>query len=206
MDWKFIVLAAVLAAIAAVFAYRFAQSKTNAAVIAAEAKIDEANRSAERIVSEATRNAENAKKEAVLSAKEEILQLKANSEAEEKKRKQELQGIENRIMQREETLDKRSDSLDKREHQLSSLAGTLLREFATVELHLCTVNLHLRYFDVGKAVVNGLIVTNGSHVELGDGVVLTHGELQRAARQYWRIVSYFQYPIEKLHYRRLHHR
>ena len=125
MDWKFIVLAAVLAAIAAVFAYRFAQSKTNAAVIAAEAKIDEANRSAERIVSEATRNAENAKKEAVLSAKEEILQLKANSEAEEKKRKQELQGIENRIMQREETLDKRSDSLDKREHQLSSLAGQL---------------------------------------------------------------------------------
>ncbi|MDO5108039.1 MAG: Rnase Y domain-containing protein, partial [Coriobacteriaceae bacterium] len=104
MDWKFIVLAAVLAAIAAVIAYRFAQSKTNAAVIAAEAKIDEANRSAERIVSEATRNAENAKKEAVLSAKEEILQLKANSEAEEKKRKQELQGIENRIMQREETL------------------------------------------------------------------------------------------------------
>ena len=118
-------LAAVVAAIAAVVAYRFAQSKTNAAVIAAEAKIDEANRSAERIVSEATRNAENAKKEAVLSAKEEILQLKANSEAEEKKRKQELQGIENRIMQREETLDKRSDSLDKREHQLSSLAGQL---------------------------------------------------------------------------------
>ena len=125
MDWKFIILAAVCAAVAAVIAYRFAQSKTNAAVVAAEAKIDEANRSAERIVSEASRNAENAKKEAVLSAKEEILQLKANSEAEEKKRKQELQGIENRIMQREETLDKRSDSLDKREHQLSSLAGQL---------------------------------------------------------------------------------
>ena len=114
MDWKFIILAAVCAAVAAVIAYRFAQSKTNAAVVAAEAKIDEASR-----------NAENAKKEAVLSAKEEILQLKANSEAEEKKRKQELQGIENRIMQREETLDKRSDSLDKREHQLSSLAGQL---------------------------------------------------------------------------------
>ncbi len=125
MDWKIIILAAVCAAVAAVIAYRFAQSKTNAAVVAAEAKIDEANRSAERIVSEASRNAENAKKEAVLSAKEEILQLKANSEAEEKKRKQELQGIENRIMQREETLDKRSDSLDKREHQLSSLAGQL---------------------------------------------------------------------------------
>ena len=125
MDWKFIILAAVCAAVAAVIAYRFAQSKTNAAVVAAEAKIDEASRNAERIVSEASRNAENAKKEAVLSAKEEILQLKANSEAEEKKRKQELQGIENRIMQREETLDKRSDSLDKREHQLSSLAGQL---------------------------------------------------------------------------------
>ena len=53
MDWKIIVIAAVCAAIAAVIAYRFAQSKTNAAVVAAEAKIDEANRSAERIVSEA---------------------------------------------------------------------------------------------------------------------------------------------------------
>ena len=125
MDWKYILLAAVCAAVAALITYRSAQSKTNARVIAAEAKIDEANRSADRIVAEATRNAENAKKEAVLSAKEEILQLKANSEAEEKKRKQELQNLENRIMQREETLDKRSDSLDKREHQLSSLAGQL---------------------------------------------------------------------------------
>ena len=84
MDWKYILLAAVCAAVAALITYRSAQSKTNARVIAAEAKMDEANRSADRIVAEATRNAENAKKEAVLSAKEEILQLKANSEAEEK--------------------------------------------------------------------------------------------------------------------------
>ena len=84
MDWKYILLAAVCAAvcaaIAALITYRSAQSKTNARVIAAEAKIDEANRSADRIVAEATRNAENAKKEAVLSAKEEILQLKQQFE------------------------------------------------------------------------------------------------------------------------------
>ncbi len=125
MDWKIILVAAVCAAIAALIAYRYAQSKTNARVISAEAKIDEANKTAERITAEATRNAETAKKEAILSAKEEIIALKAASEAEEKKRKQELQTLENRIMQREETLDHRNESLDKREHQLSSLQGQL---------------------------------------------------------------------------------
>ena len=122
-----IIVGVVCAVIAAVVTYLYAQSKTNARVLQAEAKIDEANRTAERITNEATRNAETARKEAILSAKEEILQLKQNSEAEEKKRKKELQGLENRIMQREESLDHRNESLDRREHQLSSLQGQLER-------------------------------------------------------------------------------
>ena len=122
-----VIVGVVCAAIAAVVTFLYAQSKTNARVLQAEAKIDEANRTAERITSEATRHAETARKEAILSAKEEILQLKQNSEAEEKKRKKELQSLENRIMQREESLDHRNESLDRREHQLSSLQGQLDR-------------------------------------------------------------------------------
>ena len=61
----------------------------------------------------------------MLEAKEEILQLKQNSEAEEKKRKGELQSMEGRIMQREESLDRRNDALDKRERQLSGLQSQL---------------------------------------------------------------------------------
>ena len=127
MDYRTVIVGVVCAAIAAVVTFLYAQSKTNARVLRAEAKIDEANRTAERITADAARDAETAKKEAILSAKEEILQLKQNSEAEEKKRKKELQGLENRIMQREESLDHRSESLDRREHQLSSLQGQLDR-------------------------------------------------------------------------------
>ena len=53
--------------------------------------------------------------------------MKQNAEAEEKKRKSELRSMENRILQREESLDHRNDALDKREHQLSSLQGQLDR-------------------------------------------------------------------------------
>jgi len=126
MEWMYaIIVGLVCAALAAFITYRYAQSKTNARVVNAEAKIDEANRTAERIAAEAARHAETAKKEAVLEAKEQIIALKTASEAEEKRRKKELQTLENRIMQREETLDHRNESLDKREHQLSSLAGQL---------------------------------------------------------------------------------
>ncbi len=100
-------------------------SRNKSDIKSAQNQIAEAQRQAEKINSEALRQAETSKKEAILEAKEKILALKATSEAEEKKRKQELQNLENRIMQREETIDHRNESLDKREHQLSSLQGQL---------------------------------------------------------------------------------
>ncbi|MBR2682122.1 MAG: ribonuclease Y, partial [Atopobiaceae bacterium] len=64
---------------------------------------------------------------ALVEAREEILQLRKESEGEEKRRKSELQSLENRIMQREESLEHRNDALDRKEHQLSSLQGQLDR-------------------------------------------------------------------------------
>ena len=135
---EYAVIGVICAAVGAVIAYFFAQSQANSSLQNAKNKLAEAEREAERITadaerqasritSEAEHEAENSKKEALLSAKEEILQLRQASESEEKKRKSELRNLENRIMQREESLDKRSDSLDKREHQLSSLQGQLDR-------------------------------------------------------------------------------
>ena len=59
--------------------------------------------------------------------KKKFFKLKQAAEAEEKKRKSEPRSMENRILQREESLDHRTDALEKREHQLSSLQGQLDR-------------------------------------------------------------------------------
>ncbi len=92
---------------------------------AAESKIQNAHTEAEQVVADAKRAAETLKKEALLEAKEEIIQSKQAAEAEEAQRKKEIRVLENRVMQREESLDRRNDALDKREHQLSSQQGQI---------------------------------------------------------------------------------
>lgn len=55
-------------------------------------------------MADAKRAAETLKKEALLEAKEEIIQNKQAAEAEEAQRKKEIRALENRVMQREESL------------------------------------------------------------------------------------------------------
>lgn len=111
--------------VGAVVAYLYASSKSNAKVVEADQRVAAAKSQADQIAADAKANAETAKKTAILEAKEEILQMRQSSEDEDKKRKGELQRLENRVMQREESLDKRNDALDRREHQLSSLQSSL---------------------------------------------------------------------------------
>ena len=114
-------------AIGYIVATSMANSKNNARVKEAEDRLESARQEASRITSDAEHQAKAAKKEALVEAKEEILQLKQASETENKQRKGELRSLENRIMQREESLDRRSSELDRKEHQLSSLQGQLDR-------------------------------------------------------------------------------
>lgn len=133
MDVLTIIVGLVCLAVGAGVAAAIIASRNASDIKSARNQIAEAQQQAEKIHGEALRQAETSRKEAILEAKEEILALKATSEAEEKKRKQELQNLENRIMQREETLDHRNDSLDKREHQLSSLQGQLDKRERDIE-------------------------------------------------------------------------
>src|SRR5699024_6919559 len=55
------------------------------------------------------------------------LKLKQEAQAESKERLREARAAENRVSQREESLDRRVESLDAREHQISSLQGQLER-------------------------------------------------------------------------------
>lgn len=84
----------------------------------AEGKIGQAEVEAERILTTARQNAEARKKELVLEGKEEIHKLRNDAERENKERRNELQRLERRLLQKEEHLDKKLDSLEKKEEGL----------------------------------------------------------------------------------------
>lgn len=78
---------------------------------------------AAQIKSDAEKQADIIKREARAEAKDAAYQLKQEVEKELAERRKEVKVLENRLMQREESLDKRVESLDTREHQIASLAG-----------------------------------------------------------------------------------
>ena len=129
----YIVIGVVGLLVGALIAYLVVSNGNNSKVQQANRAVDDARSEAKRIAADAARDAENAKKTALVEAREEILQLKQHSEADEKRRKQELQDLEKRVMQREESLDRRNDALDRKEHQLSSMQGQLDKRKSEVD-------------------------------------------------------------------------
>ncbi|GAY74642.1 hydrolase [Sporolactobacillus inulinus] len=73
----------------------------------AEAKITSAETAAHQIVEDAHRDAESLKKEALLEAKDEIHTLRNQTENEARDRRNELQRLENRLVQKEDLLDRK---------------------------------------------------------------------------------------------------
>ena len=84
----------------------------------AEAKVGRAEDSVKRLVADAQKKAEAVKKETVLEAKEEIHILRSEFEKESKDRRNEIQRIERRLAQREETLDKKIASVESKDEQI----------------------------------------------------------------------------------------
>lgn len=85
----------------------------------AEKLIGEAEFRAKEIVTEADREAESVKKEKVLEAQEEVIQIRKELDKEARERRTELQKLERRNQQKEETLDKRALNLENKEEKLS---------------------------------------------------------------------------------------
>lgn len=84
-----------------------------------QAKISQAEEEAKRIVDDASKEAESLKKEVILEAKEETHKLRTDFERESRDRRNELQRLERRMIQREESLDKKSDMLEKRDENFN---------------------------------------------------------------------------------------
>jgi ribonuclease Y len=70
-------------------------------------------------VADAQRKAEAVKKETILEAKEEIHSLRTEFDRETKERRSEIQRIERRLAQREETLDKKMASVESKDEQIN---------------------------------------------------------------------------------------
>jgi len=88
---------------------------------------------ADRLVRDAEKQAETLKKEALIEAKDQIFKMKQDAETDNKERRKEIQALENRLGEREASIDRRAESLDKREHQLSSQQGQIVKREQDLE-------------------------------------------------------------------------
>lgn len=84
-----------------------------------EATIGSAEQKAKEIVNDALKIAETKQKEALLEAKEDIHRCRAEAEKEIRDRRNEVQRLEKRIIQKEEILDKRAEQYEKKENILA---------------------------------------------------------------------------------------
>jgi ribonucrease Y len=97
---------------------------------------DRTSRAAEeagRVVRDAEKQAETLKKEALLEAKDQIFKMKQDAETDNKERRKEITGLENRLAEREASVDRRAESIDKREHALSSQQGQIAKREKDLE-------------------------------------------------------------------------
>ena len=125
-----IAVAVVLIVVAAVISHFLTVSnlKNNA-----ESKIGNAEARAREIIDDAVKTAEAKKKESLLEIKEESIKNKNELEKETKERRSELQRYENRVLSKEETLDKKSEAIERREAGFTAKEEELRQREAKVE-------------------------------------------------------------------------
>ena len=87
-------------------------------------KIGVAKQEAARILEEAKIEAANTRKEGILDAREQVNKMKADFEAETKEKKLEWQRTDNRLNQKEISLDKKQEILDTKENNLEKNNAT----------------------------------------------------------------------------------
>lgn len=99
----------------------------------AESRATSAEVRARTILEDAERQAEAKKKEALLEAKDELFQMRAEAETDLKRRAIEIEKKEDRIAQREATMDARGNSLDRKEAAIEAKEEELQRAKAEIE-------------------------------------------------------------------------
>ncbi len=96
-------------------------------IMVVERGLDKARQKVTNLVEDAQKQAERHKKEVLLETKQEIHNLRLDFDKQLKERKSEVSAVENKLMQREQSMDKRSSNLDKRESNLDNKEETIER-------------------------------------------------------------------------------
>ena len=91
----------------------------------AESKLGSAEVQAENLIEEAKRSAEARAKEMLLEAKEESIRAKNEADKEAKERRNELQRLEKRLLQKEEVLDRKIEKVQEKEDQIKAKSEKL---------------------------------------------------------------------------------
>ena len=95
-------------------------------------QVEAAEEQAQKIVRDAQANAENLKKERLLEAKEKFVQLKAEHDKEVLDRNRKIGDVENRIKQKELSINQRMEQLDKQVKDNDSIKENLSRQIEVV--------------------------------------------------------------------------
>ena len=98
-----------------------------------EAKLGSAEEKARSIIDEAIKASEEKKREGILEVREEQQRLKNELDQETKERRAEVQKYENRVTQKEESLDKKLVQVEKREAGLAAKQSELDKKSAAIE-------------------------------------------------------------------------
>lgn len=93
-----------------------------------EKGIIKSRQKADLLIEDAQKQAEKNKKQTLLETKQDIHNLKLDFEKQIKERKREADVVENKLLQREQTLDRRSSNLDKRESNLDKKEENIERK------------------------------------------------------------------------------
>ncbi len=84
----------------------------------AEAQIGSAEEKARKVIDDAIKTGEAKKREMLFEAKEENIKVKSELDQEVKERRNELQRLERRLVQKEESLDKKVSAIEQKDEQL----------------------------------------------------------------------------------------
>ncbi|HEX2252496.1 MAG TPA: ribonuclease Y [Thermoanaerobaculia bacterium] len=95
--------------------------------------VAQARRQAARVLEEADQKSDARLREAEVAAREKLLQARSEFESASSKRRLELEGLERRLTQKEDSLDKRSDDLARREKEAAQLERSLVGREKDVE-------------------------------------------------------------------------
>jgi ribonuclease Y len=98
-----------------------------------ERGIIKSRQKADLLIEDARKEAEKNKKQTLLEAKQDIHNLKLEADKQIKERKREVEVVENKLLQREQSLDRRSSNLDKRESNIDAKEENIERKKQSLE-------------------------------------------------------------------------